>query len=509
METIKPTVNSADAYFDTSARLPTLPAIAARIIDTLRNEAFSSKDLADLIMIDPALSVKVLSIANSPFYYMQGNVDSVYRAVDVLGTNVVRNLALSFSIIDGIMGEGVKEFDHKGFWERSVIRAVAAESASRLLNRYSDAVFIVGLLADIGKLLMCLVRPDDYRRVLSEVRFAGIKDYEVEGSIFSYTHADVGGDTLRRWGIPGSICEPITLHHNSTENCAQYSDIVGLIRIGDMVSDIYFDKSHRRTMESLRDLMKDTEGLETEEVRSFVDRAAANGSEILAGFGISSSTLKPYSQLLEEANAEMLRLNLNYDQLLQSLSEEKEKAERLAEELKEANLQLKELIGTDGLTGLNNHKYFQGKLTDEMARAQRYMHNVSLVMIDIDNFKQVNDSYGHLSGDKVLRAVAGLLWQARRNMDTVARYGGEEFSVILPETDLKGAAVFAERVRKSIESNVTDVDDVKILVTVSMGISVYNPNTSKLNKDELVKAADKALYNSKNSGKNKISIASL
>src|SRR5208282_2844310 len=134
---------------------------------------------------------------------------------------------------------------------------------------------------------------------------------------------------------------------------------------------------------------------------------------------------------------------------------------------------------------------------------------VSLVMIDIDNFKQVNDSYGHLSGDKVLRAVAGLLWQARRNMDTVARYGGEEFSVILPETDLKGAAVFAERVRKSIESNVTDVDDVKILVTVSMGISVYNPNTSKLNKDELVKAADKALYNSKNSGKNKISIASL
>ncbi len=507
MTKIIPTINGVSANLDITVKLPTLPAIAARILDTVRNEDFSSKDLADLIIIDPALSVKVLSLANSPLYSMQEKVDSVYRAIDVLGANIVRNLALSFSIIDG-MTDGVEEFDHKGFWKRSVIRAVAADAASRLLDHYTDTVFIVGLLADIGRLLMYLVRPDDYMRALMEIRFAGIEDCEIERSIFSYSHADIGSETLRRWGIPDSIYEPIALHHNGTDGCAQYSDIIDLIRIGDMVSDIYFDKSHGETMESLCTLMKDRKGLEAEAVHSFVDEVAANVAEILAGFGISSYTLKPYSQLLEEANAEMLRLNLTYDHVLQRLFEEKEKAERLAEELKEANRHLKELIGTDGLTGLNNHRHFQVKLLDEMTRAQRQLNIVSLVMIDIDNFKDINDTYGHLIGDAMLRAVAGLIFESSRKTDTVARYGGEEFSVILPETDLQRAAIFAERVRKRIEGYMIVVNNIKIRVTVSMGISVYDPSKNKLDKDELVRAADKALYNSKKSGKNKISIAS-
>lgn len=509
MEKIMSTSISPSERLEMTMKLPTLPAIAARIVDTLRSDAFSSKDLADLIAIDPALSVKVLSVANSPLYSMQEKVDSVYRAVDVLGANIVRNIALSFSIVEGMpVGDG-RVFDHDDFWKRSVIRAVATDAASRLLNRRSDEVFILGLLADIGKVLMYSLRPHDYMRVLSEVRFTGIKDYEIERRIFSYNHANIGGETLRRWGIPDSIYEPIALHHNETDTCAQYSDIVDLIKIGDMVSDIYFDKSHREAMECLCKLMKNKKGLEEQEVRSFVDEAAANGSEILAGFEIAPSMMRPYSHLLEEANAEMLKLNMTYAQLLQRLSEEKEKAERLAEELKEANHQLKELIGTDGLTGLYNYRYFQGKLQEEMARAERYAKIVSLVMIDIDNFKNINDTYGHLSGDVVLRSVASLIWETSRNTDTVVRYGGEEFSVILPETDLKGAAVFAERVRKRIEEKLIAVDGITMRVTVSIGISVYDPNKSRRDKDEFILAADKALYNSKNSGKNKISISSL
>jgi hypothetical protein len=205
------------------------------------------------------------------------------------------------------------------------------------------------LLADIGKVLMHMVRPDDYMKVLSEIRFTGIKDYEIERSIFSYSQAIIGSETLRRWGIPDSIYEPIAVHHNGIDNSAQHSDIAGLIRIGDMVSDIYFDKSHRETMESLCTLMKDKKGLTAEEVRSFVDEAAANGSEILTNFEISSSMLKPYSHLLEEVHPEMLRLNLTCAQLIRRLSEEKERAERLVAELKEANDQLKKLIGIDGL----------------------------------------------------------------------------------------------------------------------------------------------------------------
>ncbi len=210
------------------------------------------------------------------------------------------------------------------------------------------------------------------------------------------------------------------------------------------------------------------------------------------------------NKIIPAANS--VRLHLSYDLLLHRLLEEKEKAERLANELKEENRQLKELIGTDGLTGLYNHNYFQEKLQDELARAQRHINIVSLIMIDIDNFKNINDTYGHLIGDEMLRSVAGLIWESSRNIDTVARYGGDEFSVILPETGLKGAVIFAERVRKKIEANMLVADNIKIRVTVSVGVSFYDPNKNKLDKNDFVRAADKALYSSKNSGKNKISV---
>ncbi len=137
------------------------------------------------------------------------------------------------------------------------------------------------------------------------------------------------------------------------------------------------------------------------------------------------------------------------------------------------------------------------------------MRTVALVMVDIDDFKRVNDIYGHLAGDILLKAVAGLISEESRASDTVARYGGEEFAVVLPETDLQYAVVFAERVRKKIERLTVNIDDLKIAVTVSLGVCIFDPKTSQSGKDGFIEAADKAMYKSKNSGKNRLSIASL
>jgi diguanylate cyclase (GGDEF)-like protein len=356
---------------------------------------------------------------------------------------------------------------------------------------------------------MSLVRPNDYIEVLREVSYTGVKDYESERRIFSYSHEDIGSETLRIWGIPEVIYQPIAHHHEETDINGKHSDLTKLIGIGDMVSNIYFNKSRQETMESLCVGMNDKYGVNADDVRSFVDAAAAVGSDILASFDIPSEQLRPYSQLLQEANAEMFRLNLTYDQLLRRYADKNEKAARLADELKEANRKLQELAITDGLTGLYNFRYFHTELQKAMARAQRHIHSVSLVLLDIDNFKLINDNYGHISGDIVLKSLAGLIWESSRNVDTVARYGGEEFSLILPETDLKGAAVIAEKLRKTIEANAVDMDSIKIRVTVSLGICVYDPKRNQLNEDEFIKAADRALYNSKRSGKNRLSIASL
>jgi HD-like signal output (HDOD) protein len=120
-------------HLEKTAKLPTLPAVAARILHTLKKDGFSSKELAELIAMDPALTVKILSLANSSFYSTQGGIDNVYRAIDVLGVNVVRNLALSFCIIDSIKSDGAEGFDYTKFWQQSVIRAVSATAVAKFL----------------------------------------------------------------------------------------------------------------------------------------------------------------------------------------------------------------------------------------------------------------------------------------------------------------------------------------------------------------------------------------
>ena len=159
---------------------------------------------------------------------------------------------------------------------------------------------------------------------------------------------------------------------------------------------------------------------------------------------------------------------------------------------------------TDELTGLFNHRRFQEVMTQEVERARRYNQEMGLIMLDIDDFKRVNDTYGHMQGDMVLREVAGVLRQSSREIDEPARYGGEEMAVALPQTDLEGAYRFAERVRRRIEAlDLPLLDgDGTLKVTASFGAASL-ANAPGDGKDALVASADAALYRAKRSGKNR------
>ena len=159
---------------------------------------------------------------------------------------------------------------------------------------------------------------------------------------------------------------------------------------------------------------------------------------------------------------------------------------------------------TDELTGLFNHRRFQEVMTAEVERARRYGHELGLIMLDIDNFKSVNDAHGHLTGDNVLRAVARVLRQSSRDVDEPARYGGEEMAVALPLTDLEGAYQFAERVRGRIEALELPLPNGSgtLKVTASFGVASL-ATADGASKSALVAAADAALYEAKRSGKNR------
>ena len=161
------------------------------------------------------------------------------------------------------------------------------------------------------------------------------------------------------------------------------------------------------------------------------------------------------------------------------------------------------LAVTDGLTGMNNHRALQERLSDEMDRAGRYFKKLALIMLDIDHFKSFNDIYGHQTGDRVLKDIAKIINNSIRNVDFPARYGGEEFIVILPETGHEDAAAIAERIRlKMFEHPFTAETGEDVKLTISAGIACYPSDATE--KKDLIKKADQALYFAKNHGRNRV-----
>ncbi|MDD9938613.1 MAG: GGDEF domain-containing protein [Myxococcales bacterium] len=156
---------------------------------------------------------------------------------------------------------------------------------------------------------------------------------------------------------------------------------------------------------------------------------------------------------------------------------------------------------TDGLTDVSNRKQLDTVLTKEMPRAQRHARELSLLIIDIDHFKDVNDTYGHLAGDTVLRELANILQKRLRPDDELGRYGGEEFCAILPETSREGAAAIGEELRTLVETHTFVVEGEKIDVTISIGVSEL---AQGMDMKDFYKSADDKLYEAKRTGRNKV-----
>ena len=172
-------------------------------------------------------------------------------------------------------------------------------------------------------------------------------------------------------------------------------------------------------------------------------------------------------------------------------------------ELSETMSELTELASVDTLTRTSTRRYFIQSASIEFARAKRHGHPLSFIILDLDFFKNINDEYGHLAGDEMLKEIAAICKSKIRSIDLLGRFGGEEFILLLPETDLENALFVAERIRKSIEKNEFKYENLTMSMTVSLGVTGGNPITEE-NFDLFLKYADRALYKAKDNGRNKV-----
>lgn len=175
----------------------------------------------------------------------------------------------------------------------------------------------------------------------------------------------------------------------------------------------------------------------------------------------------------------------------------------LYQEVQEQNRLLQEMANRDGLTGLYNHRYFHEQLSQDFLRAKRYHESLSCVLLDIDFFKKFNDTYGHQTGDVVLRTLADVIERSIRESDLAARYGGEEFALIMYHTDQVAAMEVAERLRKMVESHEVQDNGNLLHVTISVGVATF-PHEKIHDAKELIEYADQALYKAKENGRNRV-----
>jgi diguanylate cyclase (GGDEF)-like protein len=175
----------------------------------------------------------------------------------------------------------------------------------------------------------------------------------------------------------------------------------------------------------------------------------------------------------------------------------------LVRDLRQQHERAEEEAITDELTGLSNHRRFRAILGKEVERAKRFDRPLSVVMLDLDDFKEINDTYGHLEGDRVLRAVGRVLQLESREVDEPARYGGEEFAIALPETRIDGAMEVGERIRRRLDQMRIPLDGSNREITIRASVGVAGSPETPLDTKTLVKAADQALYRAKQQGKNR------
>jgi two-component system, cell cycle response regulator len=482
-------------------RLPSPPLIAIKILETVRKDTFSYRDLAYLIESDPALTARILKAANSSYYNPTSRISSIEKALALLGTHAVTNIALSFVIVSELKPAAGGIFDSTMFWRRALTAAVAAEMTAALVGMPNHDIFVIALLQDIGIMVMHSSSPHAYQQVF-ELKNAQMSLLEAEKRIFGFDHQEVGAELLKSWQLPEEIYSPIRNHHQCDAVSNDYQEQSAILSIADHLAAFYCGTQDVDRIRQAKRIFDTHFGLTGTKVENLIEAVGSRSLDVLSSFEISAGDMRPFSLILQEANEQLSNLYDSYELQVIELKQAREKAEKLAQELHEANDMHRELAFRDGLTGIYNRRFFQEALDLELMRAQRYDRQFSLIIFDVDNFKCINDAYGHTSGDLVLINISKTVHEILRMTDIFARYGGDEFVVIIPETGIDKASIVAENLRSRIEALTTTVDGRSIEATISIGLTSYSSTLSSTSKEDIISMADEALYIAKHSGKN-------
>jgi len=465
--------------------LPSAPAVVLQILDLVQDSNISTPRLAKVIARDPALVAKILKVANSAWCGVRHEIATLEQAVNLLGLNGIMSVALSFSLVQELRNIRETTFDYQSYWRRSVIAASATLAVGSSLKESSrDELFLAGLLQDIGMLIIGGAVPD-YGKLVASAGREHERIVDLEREELGTDHARVGSWFLNEWGLPNMLVDAVYASHNLEGST---SFLAKSAAIGSQIADIWINPDTDAATATASGTFINCLGLSPEKMDQVLIKTAEDIPEITQNLDITIGDLPSINRLLDQARQALADLHLQTIQEARSLSV---------------------LAQRDTLTSLYNRAYLNGALENLFVRSRTLSQPLTLIFLDIDRFKEINDTHGHHGGDAVLVSVSRMIRLVARHRDTVARFGGDEFVVLLNNTEEDTGGRIAERIRAAIAQNPHNIGNGKeINVTVSVGWTTMAPDSNISSARELLDIADASLYAAKSTGRNRISQAS-
>ena len=480
--------------------LPSPPGVATKIIELANDPQADIARIAEVLALDPAITAKILRIANSPMYARQRKTENLRQALMVVGLNATISLALSFSLLKSWQGSDQDGgLDYPLYWRRALLAATTSHVLARVIGvKDGEELFLACLIQDIGMMALDRAIPDLYAGLgAAQGRQAALVERERER--LGVDHAAVSGWLLERWQFPERTQQVVAASHDPERLDKPSANAVfaRCVALSSLIAELFLDTSGAR---GFAELAQRAESYFEIDKEGFGDLLAEIGKMIPDAESIFDTEILSAArseEILDEARDALMLRNLQALQAVDQLRTSAESLEKRTSRLEESNKR-------DPLTNLFNRSYLDDYLKDAFAGSVKSNTPLSVAFADLDKFKSVNDTYGHAMGDQILVTTANILKANVRAADVVARYGGEEFILVFPHTEYTLLKTICERIVRAFRETRHDVGAKRDLnVTISIGMATHNDGRQFRTVDELLKAADKALYTAKLQGRNR------
>lgn len=485
--------------------LPVPPVGAAAVIEAAGQPEIGLERIAPLVERDPALSAATLRLANSSVFGCDLPLRSVRQAAVRIGARSLRNVAVQH-IVRALSAQfDPRPFELERFWEDSLRRATAARIlADRTRLGDPGEAFTTSLLQDLAVLAMAELNPDKRQALMEAQRLPGPQRVEREAALFGEDHCAFFQRLATHWNLPADLCEVVLRHHDElAELPLQRADrLLKVARAADALADVTQCDGDRLAIVRAKRLLDTLDGLSGDDLGELVSAVAAEMVEHAETVEMPIGTQPEWSQLVQRANEALVTINVSYEELTRRLEEALAEKEYLTRELRRRNEELRRLASTDPLTGARNRRAFSERIFEALEHTARTGRQFSILTLDLDHFKTINDTHGHAAGDDVLVEIVRRVQASVRPYDVVGRLGGEEFGVLLEECGGTEGSFIAQRLRMAIRDEpIHTRDGVALTITASFGgVTV----TGKTTVDEALRMADLATYASKHAGRDHV-----